>query len=585
MKGRFDQRLAGRAIIVAFLFLAALYNAMNPAWEAPDEVAHLGFAVHLARNHSLPEPDRADLGETHQPPLYYALVAVAIAGVDLEDRSGHFRVNRAVRWAGQGGTSVNAALHSSDETFPWTGEALALHLARAVSMLFGAATVALTMALARAIFGSRGAVPPLAGALVAFNPQFLFLHGAVSNETLLSTLYAGSLLALLAAFREPAATWRWAAVALLSSAALLTKISAITLVPVSGLALALSTRRVSLRAILRSAAIMAAIVAAVFGWWLLRNQLLLGDPLGFSLLHDALRPFARVEPLRPGDLVEFVTTQFRSFWGVFGWMTVPAPRWFHAMLAASTAAAVVGLGRVIAGRANLEIPRERRAALLLLGAAIAFQEAFLLAAIRTFDASWYQGRYLFPVVAPVAVFLAIGLLGLVPSAFRAATGFAVAVALAVPAVAFPFYVIAPAYDSGVVSKWRQSAIPNPSETMLGESFALRGHASARAPERGQLVLTLYWGAHRRSATDPQVEVEILNGEGRTLASETRVPGDAERYPPRAWLPGDVVADRWTFVVPPESEARHARIRLCAEGDGGCKGATAATAQLDLDESL
>jgi hypothetical protein len=54
--------------------------------------------------------------------------------------------------------------------------------------------------------------------------------------------------------------------------------------------------------------------------------------------------------------------------------------------------------------------------LLVVGAWIAtvlLQEAYLAGAVRTFGASWYQGRYLFPVLPVIAATMSIGLLSLV----------------------------------------------------------------------------------------------------------------------------------------------------------------------------
>ena len=92
---------------------------------------------------------------------------------------------------------------------PWRGFVLAWHLARLVSVALGAATVVFTYLAARALIRFEGShderpkilqivlspsfVPLLAAALVAFNPQFLFISALVTNDALLVTLSAALL--------------------------------------------------------------------------------------------------------------------------------------------------------------------------------------------------------------------------------------------------------------------------------------------------------------------------------------------------------------------------------------------------------
>jgi hypothetical protein len=133
---------------LAFGLLAALYGVITPAWEAPDEVAHFAYVKQLLVERSPPVQQVGVLGVAHHPPLYYLLAAAAAAPADLSDPSGAFRPNPRFVWAGQGGRDVNAARHTTAETFPYAGHALALHLGRLVSALLGALTVALVIPFA-----------------------------------------------------------------------------------------------------------------------------------------------------------------------------------------------------------------------------------------------------------------------------------------------------------------------------------------------------------------------------------------------------------------------------------------------------
>jgi len=68
-----------------------------------------------------------------------------------------------------------------------------LHVARWMTLMFGALTVWGTYRLRREIFPQQPAIGLLAAALVAFTPQFLFINGATSNDPTASALSALSL--------------------------------------------------------------------------------------------------------------------------------------------------------------------------------------------------------------------------------------------------------------------------------------------------------------------------------------------------------------------------------------------------------
>ena len=71
------------AILVLFLGLSRLYLLATPPFEAPDEPAHYAYIRYLVDERSLPplivSSDPWEQGEMHQPPLYYALAALAVA--------------------------------------------------------------------------------------------------------------------------------------------------------------------------------------------------------------------------------------------------------------------------------------------------------------------------------------------------------------------------------------------------------------------------------------------------------------------------------------------------------------------------
>src|SRR5689334_13009546 len=131
---------------LSFALVAGLYSVRVPSWEAPDEPAHFAYAASLLDSGGLPRmtPGHGPT-EAHQPPLYYLIAAALMAPVDRGDRSGAFEPNPDFVWAGQGGREANAARHGTADSFPFTGQALALHVPRLASVLAGALPVPLAV--------------------------------------------------------------------------------------------------------------------------------------------------------------------------------------------------------------------------------------------------------------------------------------------------------------------------------------------------------------------------------------------------------------------------------------------------------
>ena len=430
------------ALVGGFVCLAIAFGLAVPAWEAPDEVSHVRYVEHLLAKRSLPVQGRDRFGEEHQAPLYYALAAVSAAWVDQSDSSGAFRWNRRFGW--EPGADVNMALHAPGDRFVFRGQALALRVVRVLSTALAAGTVILTMRLATVV-GAGESVVLLAGALVAFNPQFVFVSSVVNNDNLLVFCFAGCLVSLARVLRtpEPVGFARWAAVGGWWSAALLAKTSALTLGPVLAAALAFRWwRGDSTGAVTRAASAVVVVVAAVTGWWFVRNQWLYGDPLGFGPFRTLFGPR---DALAVGDLPGVLLTQFQSFWCWFGWMSVPTPTWFYLVVGVITAAGLFGVGRSALGYVEWVSRARVGDALVVLALAVVVHEVFQLRAALTFGVSWAQGRYLFPVLPAAAVLAAIGLSSLVPPSRQPLLTVGVSAALLSCTIYLVIAVVLPAY--------------------------------------------------------------------------------------------------------------------------------------------
>jgi len=174
-------------MLVLFATLSVVYNAVTPLFEGPDEAAHFLYIDYLASGKGLPMLEDAPhdvLWEgLQQPPLYYALGALFTGWIDRSDVQDLLWHNPH-RGGETGG--VNLYYHSTREAFPYGGATLAVHLARLMNTLFGLVTITATFLAAREIFPHRTAFALGSAGLVAFNPQFLFTGGSVSNDGMLA---------------------------------------------------------------------------------------------------------------------------------------------------------------------------------------------------------------------------------------------------------------------------------------------------------------------------------------------------------------------------------------------------------------
>ena len=135
---------------------------------------------------------------------------------------------------------------------------LAVHLARLLSVLMGAATVWLTYRIALELFPDRPWLALGAAAVNAFTPMFIFISGAVNNDNLTMTLCSLGLLLIVKRVRENEGSGirdqvsaarelpiaqdffyrfgRWLPLGIVLGLGALTKTSALALLPITGLA-------------------------------------------------------------------------------------------------------------------------------------------------------------------------------------------------------------------------------------------------------------------------------------------------------------------------------------------------------------
>ena len=548
-------------IVLGFAVLVFAYSVIVPVWEAPDEPGHFRYAVYVRQTLMLPSQlDLSPIDTSHHPPLYYLLAALVISPVDLSDLSGRFQPNRDFVWAGNGGTAANVSRHGTAETFPYRGYSLALHLMRWLSALMAIGTVSFTILTGWLIFPDQKWLGLLAGALVGFNPQFVFISAAAMNDNLLILAATLVLWQTVRALQQPHLARRWVWLGVLLGIATLSKINGIVFAGVVGVAMLFSlVQHKSARLFVMQIAWVGVPLLILAGWWFVRNEVLYGELLGTAVHEHRYIAAMRAAPLNLDGYLNVLTIQNWSFWGAFGWLTVGVPQrtpytvaWVFVMVGAGLA------GLAVLRRRNSLTPVQK-AVLALCVIAIAVQEVLLLRENNLFT-TVTQGRYLFPIIAPTMLLVALGWMSLIPAQGRALASSAVASVFAGGAVWALFFIIAPAYPRIPLPKRQMWMMPQQTSAVFDGQFALRAYETQLLPRSQHLRVTLYWQSVAPPRANYSVFVHVLDADGRTIAQQDAVPGAGKGFPPLDWSPDDIVADDWMVQMPPSS-GRHYRLRV------------------------
>jgi 4-amino-4-deoxy-L-arabinose transferase-like glycosyltransferase len=550
-------------LLAGFAILAGTYSIVVPPFEAPDEIWHVGYVNYLAQGHGLPvaTPNAQELWRQQgiQTPVYYAAAALLTSWIDQSDFPALYeRINPHAK-LGQpdATTNRNFFIHHQDESWPWHGSVLALHLARFLSVLLGVVTVYAVYRGLSLVIGPELAL--LGAALIALIPQFIFLSSAVSNDNAAiatSALVIWRCIALVsppevneaAPVLQPQASKdlrQYLIIGCCLGLALLSKLNAIGLVGIVGLTVLIRAwERRSARVLWEAALFIGVPTILIAGWWYYRNWVLYGNPLAWNMWQaNVLR---RVAPAGLATIYRELGSLEWSFWGLFGWVNVGYPPWVYS--------AARGLELLFAAGLLIGLVRWlQRPALGKLSPGF----LILLAWLVVLTISWVrfnreapaaQGRYLFPALPAWALLMTLGLRGWRPPRGIPLVNAIVLAALALIAIAAPIWVLRPAYlppVSGVLP-----ADATRLDVRLGGKWAIAGVAAEPAtlmPGQNARV-QVAWRALAPDSTDYSVFVHLENEQGLVIAQADTMPGGGS-FPTSQWLPGQERVETYEVTVP------------------------------------
>jgi hypothetical protein len=587
-------------LLALYVLLASLYSVVTPVMEASDELWHYPMVKYIADHRALPvqvvgveTPWRQ---EGSQPPLYYALSAVLTAWIDTSDLE-------QVRWlnphADNGvitedgntnlivhtpasGLALDATaekLYAPDEMRGgWQGTVLAIHLIRFLSVAMGAGTVYLGYLLVLAIWPDRTDLALGAAAITAFNPMFLFISGAVNNDNLAMLLCALGIWLLVRLVGRTYSdgrhvqelSWRgwWVDVSVLGlvlGAAVLTKTSAMGLLPLTALAVAyVAWTRGSWRLFFSGGVITAGLVVLVAGWWFARNAMLYdGDWLGLSRFIEVLG--YRVPPATLRQLWGERQGFMMAYWGLFGGVNVPMPGWVYAALNGALILSGIGLLVGLAGTVLRPAPglgssgfrsqvsdspstwslKSFRLSLRTKPGTVKLILLFLWPAIVLVSwAGWAtktwssQGRLVFSAITSWSAWMALGLSRLLPRRWSGVLPGLMGVLMLGVAAWAPLGVIAPAYRPPVIPPGVERGPAHVLRADVGGQLRLLGYDVDQDPVEdrsptgqgairpGEAVrFTLYWEAQGPMDRDWSIFCHVLDADLELpIAVRDRFPG-------------------------------------------------------------
>jgi 4-amino-4-deoxy-L-arabinose transferase-like glycosyltransferase len=568
------QRVFLLLILGLYLLLALGYGALNPLFEAPDEHWHYFTAQTIRETGRLPQvaddPDPWTAQEAAQPPLYYVLGAAVLTPFDTAEARELIWPNPAVQLGDAGSpTNINAFVHGPSEAWPWRGYALGAHALRAMSAIFGLGTLLFIYGSALLVWPKAPTRALLAMAMIAFLPQFAFLHGSITNDVLIAFFTAAALWQLLRIWYGKASSGRLLWLGLTIGLAILSKTAGLLLLLYACGFLTLlfwrDSQREDSRVSPKSWLIdlgKVVIPALLLGGWLLwRNWQLYGDVTATSQI---LRFFGGDRAYTLGQVLGESSGLWISLFAVFGWFNVRPPEWVQIVWNGIVLVALLGV--VLATIRSMMQP-ERRQELketllrgpwgwinrpgfvaLLMGLWVLLVYAGLIRFMLQIHAG--QGRLLFPALLPLALGLAYGL-----TRFRWRGIYVAAPLLALTTSLYSLLVVIPAAYA-LPPTITETQIPLQASRLdsdLGhglELVAAEIETEVVGPE-GWLWMTLYWRADPvPEGESPEYVLELL-GQEDALAGKLQSYHGGGLYPAGLWLAGDVIVDRLAVQLDPE----------------------------------
>lgn len=562
--------LAG--LLVFHVGLGLAFNAGTPIFEAPDEDGHYLFVRYLQVYHRLPvqtlDPNSP---RAHHPPLYHLLTALLTAWVPVQGGAERIdmQLNPKVyfRYDDPAFDNKNMWVHyAPEERFPYSGQALIVHIGRALALLFSTLGVWLTFLCARVLRPRDEALALLTTSLVAANPMVLFMAAVLQNNTTL--LASGALVLYLLSLivtRGLGGRLRlWWLLGFVLGVGTLLQVSTLILAAPVGLVLLYEAwRGRRWQTLIFGGLALSIPPIALTGWWFMRNYQLYGDFTGNKIV----QAMWCCDPIPPTRAMYLFVTGLLGRFGQGLMITYPGPVYFVA--AALVLIALAGWLRQRAARAASHratgspapgSPSAGRLAglnpsamlwIIHVATVVTVSSALVFYAMTVTPG--LPGRYMFAAFPSLALLIAAGWLAWFQPRWRGLGALALGGLNAAAALYAVFGMVLPTYAMPRTPTAAELRAMTPVDAQIEETARVLGYrlSTERAHAGDTITVTVYWEPLSRTDVPYTVFLHVLPPGGPPVAQRDTFPA-LGNYATTVWDVGRPFVDTYTLRLPPEA---------------------------------
>ena len=555
-------------LLAARLAVGLTYSFIVPPWESYDETGHYQYARYIAKYHRLlqpgdPEADR--IWSKFQPPLYYLLIAPALAAYDLGESFQFPELNPLLSY---GNAGINYAVTPDAPTGLELAQIQALRTARSAGVLLSTISVVFVFLIARRLWPMPGHSTKVWAAtlLYAFWPQFLFVGSMVTNDLLVTALAAPILYCLIRVLQSGSRYRLLLITTLLLLAGLLTKLNALAFVPVA-LAALLFNLWLGHRA--RAALTLGALAAVTcLGLYALSTMdFVTGQILQWTT-------FERFWAFIQSGAHPFTTGSFeyvlKTLFAAYGWGNLETYPWVYPVWYWAGSLGLLGLARALWVRWR-HSPRVAAQFAVLLLQLVSLLALTLVLAIAQQDSNLLVGRYLLPALPALVLLLVEGWSELLPTRWQRPGLLLSALSVVILSWLMPFTLIAEAYAKPQpLSAAQAQNLVHDGASDYGEAIELIGYIPSAPVLAGQRArVQMCWQVLTPITEDYFVQLELIGPDGQGYGRLVSYPRDGN-YPTSFWTPGQPFCDWFELIVPedfPAPAVGTVEVNLLQNSDG------------------
>jgi hypothetical protein len=388
-----------------FLLFGLALVFLIPPFEANDEPDHLNYINFIVSKKSLPVQTIDSMKvnkEGHQFPLYY----LSASGLQflLGGNSISYNVIGNKKNINFGGKEslVPVYNHTYQEIFSSYKDKTSFYLLRVFQVLISLINLVVIYKIAGFYFHDEKfklLTAFIAGAI----PQFAFVSSYINNDTL-ANLFSSLIIFSFLNFLKVKSLKSIVLFSLILAVSLLIKKTMFFFLPVIMLVsfFAIANKQLNLKTFGVKLASILLFIAVISLWFFLRNMNLYNEAFLSQTEMSTVPFYVDVKPLLSSYFIyPFIPGLFGSFWGVFGWMNVALPFFVYVLLFLFVSLNFFFLLRSynLKKLFNVKVLFAILSVIFCLGGVVYYNTIY----------SQHQGRFLFPVLPFIVIFLIYGI--------------------------------------------------------------------------------------------------------------------------------------------------------------------------------